>query len=170
MFVSAIHCFDRHPVLKKPGSLNQIRNQNSIHQKSRTVFNDNWKFAHFFREFKNRGHCFIAGLFPTDHFHQWHFVNRVEKVHSNKILWVRVPLRHFCDGQRRRICRNDAIWPTVGSCFGDDFLLYTHIFNDRFNNYVELLEASEIQSASDLRHLPIEFVPIDFFSLNKFIP
>src|SRR5690606_23318447 len=129
----------------------EVREQYAVNEEARAVVDDDRVLAHFLRVGNQGGDGFVGGLLTTDDFHQRHHVHRVEEVHAGKVFRLLQRSGEMGDGNGRGVGGQYGAVLQLAFGFGQYGLLDLRVFDNRFNNYVDILEVTVVQGRADGR-------------------
>ena len=125
-------------------SLVDVRDKQSVHQKTGTVSDQYGGFAGFFGQRYYGRHGFVGTFIAPYHLDQRHAVDRIEKMHPYKALGM-VHLRsQFRDRERGCVAGNDSLFGKVRFQFDVKRLLRFHLFDNGLDRDIALFKAAHL--------------------------
>ena len=95
------------PFFQKPAGLVDVTQKDPVDHESAGILDDDRRLAQTLDQGQCAGERFLAGSYGGNDLDQKHFMDGVKKMQADHLRRILCCLRHFRDGQRRGIGRQD---------------------------------------------------------------
>src|ERR1017187_4792656 len=144
-------------VLEKLGGIEQIRKENAVDEKTRTVAHNHGQLSDLPREGERPSLNLIRSLFSNDDFDQLHPADRVEKMHTDD-----APARircgsQFTDRKSGSVRSQNRFWFHAPSEIAKDFFLDVDLFRGGFDHDLDVAHFYMSGRSNDARAAFLRF-------------